>query len=68
MICHTIVADCDTPITSMTNLERMAVVMKVVAAMEMRWEMAAARVGRWLLVLRFMNNDLPVEILPWPPL
>lgn len=64
----TIVVECDTPITSMTNLERMVVVMKVVATMEVRWEIGAAKAGRWVLVLCFTNGALPIENLASSPL
>ena len=46
IICVTILPGCDTPITSMINLERMVAVMKVVVATEMRSEMVG-RLEDW---------------------
>ena len=42
--------------------------MIVAEAMKTKWEMAAARVGRWFLVLHFTNDALPVDILALTPL
>ena len=48
IICLTMVAGCDTRLQGMANLQMNVVVMVMVVAMEMRWEMVAARIGRGL--------------------
>ena len=52
IICLTMVARCDTRLQVWLTWRWIAAVMVMVVAMEMRWEMAAARVCEWLLVQR----------------
>jgi hypothetical protein len=46
----------------MTILMRMDAVMMVATAMEMRWEMAEARIGGLVLVFRFANGALSLSL------